>query len=107
MSIVDNPEPTAEEIQLLRVSIYYISHLKPDQYSLCPICPSDPGFTFLNNPETILMVIVCVGSGIVPFRAFVQERACRTGQGKKFAPALLFIGCKSPKDDRIYGSELD
>ncbi|KAL1861073.1 hypothetical protein Plec18167_003643 [Paecilomyces lecythidis] len=51
--------------------------------------------------------MVCVGSGIAPFRAFVQERACRALQGQNLAPALLFFGCKSPTDDRIYGSELD
>lgn len=51
--------------------------------------------------------MICVGSGIAPFRAFIQERACRAKQGQKLAPAFLFFGCRSPTDDRIYGSELD
>lgn len=107
VSIVDNPEGTAAETPVLGVSTHYISGLKPGQRILCSIRPSNHGFDFPDNPETTPMVMVCVGSGIAPFRAFLQERGCRAKQGQKLAPAFLFFGCKSSTDDRIYGCELD
>ncbi|KAJ5908478.1 NADPH cytochrome P450, partial [Penicillium taxi] len=107
VSIVDNLEPTAEEKRVLGISTHYISGLKPDQRILCFIRPSNPGFNLPDSPETTPMVMICVGSGIAPFRAFVQERACRAKQGKKLAPAFLFFGCKSPTNDKLYGPELD
>ncbi|KAJ5184840.1 NADPH cytochrome P450 [Penicillium cf. griseofulvum] len=107
VSIVDNIEPNVAATRVLGISTHYISHLKPDQRILCSIRPSNPGFNFPDSPENTPMVMVCVGSGIAPFRGFLQERSCRAKQGQKLAPAFLFFGCKSPTDDRIYGSELD
>lgn len=50
----------------------------------------------------------CTGSGIAPFRGFLQERAVLVKEGRrKLAPAILFIGCRSPKSDRLYSDELD
>lgn len=107
VSIIDNIEPKLAGTRILGISTHYISHLKPDERILCYIRPSNPGFNFPDSPERTPMVMVCVGSGIAPFRGFLQERSCRARQGQKLAPAFLFFGCKSPTSDRIYGSELD
>lgn len=47
------------------------------------------------------------GSGLAPFRGFIQERAVQLAAGRKLAPALLFMGCRSSTRDRIYADELD
>ena len=57
--------------------------------------------------ENIPMLMICAGTGFAPFRGFVQERACQIAAGRHLAPALLFIGCRHPERDRLYGEEID
>lgn len=54
--------------------------------------------------------MICAGTGLAPFRGFVQERAERIKEGGRdagLAPALLFVGCRSRVGDRLYGAEFD
>ncbi|MCD0449783.1 hypothetical protein LO762_11365 [Actinocorallia sp. API 0066] len=53
------------------------------------------------------MVMACAGTGIAPFRAFLQDRALRAREeGVRPAPALLFFGCDHPEVDYLYRDEL-
>jgi cytochrome P450/NADPH-cytochrome P450 reductase len=49
------------------------------------------------------MILVAAGSGMAPFRGFVEERAL--GQGPA-AETLLFFGCDHPDVDLLYRDEL-
>lgn len=56
----------------------------------------------------------CAGTGIAPFRSFIQHRAemIKAGPGnsssdKPLAAAMLFVGCRSRTRDRLYAEELD
>lgn len=54
------------------------------------------------------VVMMCNGSGIAPFRGFVQERATLIAEGgKALAPAVLFAGCRRPGRDQLYREELE
>jgi cytochrome P450/NADPH-cytochrome P450 reductase len=55
------------------------------------------------------MICIAAGSGIAPFRAFLQERAVVMEQDKerKLAPALLFFGCRAPGLDDLYREQLE
>ena len=57
------------------------------------------------SPETP-MVMVCAGTGLAPFRGFLQERAVQAASGQKVGPALLFYGCDHPDVDFLYRDEL-
>ncbi|WP_173401069.1 diflavin oxidoreductase, partial [Arthrobacter sp. H41] len=53
------------------------------------------------------MILVCAGSGIAPFRGFLQDRALQAEEtGLKAGPALLFFGCRAPDTDFLYRTEL-
>ncbi len=49
------------------------------------------------------MILVAAGSGMAPFRGFVEERALGTGPA---AETLLFFGCDHPDVDLLYRDEL-
>lgn len=50
--------------------------------------------------------MIAAGSGIAPFRGFIQERAVKIGLGQTLPPALLFYGCREPGKDDLYSEEL-
>jgi NADPH-ferrihemoprotein reductase len=45
------------------------------------------------------------GTGVAPFRAFVQERAHESAQGKQVGKTMLFYGCRNPDEDFLYREE--
>lgn len=53
------------------------------------------------------IAMVAAGSGIAPFRGFVQQRALALRAGASLAPALLVFGCREPGVDDLYREELD
>ncbi|EME89186.1 uncharacterized protein MYCFIDRAFT_27347 [Pseudocercospora fijiensis CIRAD86] len=47
------------------------------------------------------------GTGIAPFRGFIQERAQQIAAGRSLAPAIMYMGCRSSSSDRLYSDEMD
>lgn len=52
------------------------------------------------------VIMICAGSGLAPFRGFVQERALQAAAGRDLAPAFLFVGCTHPDRDSLFAAEL-
>ncbi|KAL7789003.1 cytochrome P450 [Trichoderma ceciliae] len=64
-------------------------------------------FHLPSDAENTPLIFIGTGSGIAPFRGFVQERAAMIAAGRKVSPALLFYGCRSPDMDDLYAEEFE
>lgn len=53
------------------------------------------------------IIMIGPGTGLAPFRGFLQERAMRQRAGQQIGPALLFFGCQHPDKDYLYREELE
>lgn len=51
--------------------------------------------------------MIAAGTGIAPFRGFLQERAAMAEAGRELAPVFLFFGCRAPGVDDLYRDDFD
>jgi cytochrome P450/NADPH-cytochrome P450 reductase len=63
-----------------------------------------PSHAFVVPNDDVPLLMISAGSGIAPFRGFVQHRALAPGN---VAEAHLFTGHRHPFIDALYASELD
>ncbi|WP_223068219.1 bifunctional cytochrome P450/NADPH--P450 reductase [Paenibacillus caui] len=84
----------------------YLANLKPGDQVLMFIRTPGPIFELPEDPETPV-IMVGPGTGIAPFRGFLQARRALRDEGRKLGEARLFFGCRHPQQDFLYREELE
>eukprot|EP00732_Lithocolla_globosa_P001043 Lithocolla_globosa_v1_NODE_454_length_4000_cov_50.809886.p1 type:complete len:1068 gc:universal NODE_454_length_4000_cov_50.809886:661-3864(+) len=83
---------------------HYLADLKTDDWITVSIksspmkLPPDP---------SIPVVMAGLGTGMAPFRAFIQERAYLKSTGVKVGPMMLYFGSRHRSQEYLYGEELE
>lgn len=106
-SVLDAPALSGTGRRHLGVATSYLASLQPGDKLHVAVRPSHASFHLPVDSEKTPLVMIATGSGLAPFRGFVQERAAMLGAGRKLAPAMLYFGCRDPEHDDIYREELD
>ncbi|MEU0314132.1 cytochrome P450 [Nocardioides sp. NPDC006273] len=60
----------------------------------------------LPEDSSVPVIMIAAGTGLAPFRGFLQDRAEARRAGTDFAPSLLLFGCRHPQADELYQGEL-
>ena len=79
--------------------------VKEPQFKV-PIYVRRSQFRLPNRVQTPV-IMVGPGTGVAPFRGFVQERALQKEQGKPVGETHLYFGCRNKEKDFIYREELE
>ena len=64
-----------------------------------------PSVMKLPPKSTQPLIMAGLGTGLAPFRAFVQHRAMEKAQGKDIGAVLLYMGSRHQREEYCYGEE--
>ncbi|KAM0554404.1 hypothetical protein ACHAO7_003542 [Fusarium culmorum] len=104
-SLLDAPSLSGQG-RHVGVATNFLSQLIAGDKLHVSVRASSAAFHLPSDPETTPIICVAAGTGLAPFRGFIQERAAMLAAGRKLAPALLFFGCRDPENDDLYAEEL-
>lgn len=104
VAVVDAPALSGRG-QYQGVASCHLARLQPGDRVSVAVRPSNARFHPPADPATPI-IMICAGSGIAPFRGFLQERAAQRAAGQQTGPALLFFGTTGPDTDFLYHEEL-
>lgn len=105
-SVVDEPFRNRPESRFLGVTTNYLRRLEAGNIAQVSVKKSHYNFHLPNDPK-VPVIMACAGTGIAPFRGFIEERAEKIKLNQQLGPALLFIGCRNAGSDRLYASDLN
>lgn len=71
----------------------------------CVTVSVKPSVMKLPPSSTHPLIMAGLGTGLAPFRAFVQHRAWEKAQGKEIGAVLLYMGSRHQREEYCYGEE--
>jgi cytochrome P450/NADPH-cytochrome P450 reductase len=83
--------------QYYGVASNYLANLKKGDRLSCSVRASNAGF-HLPVDTKVPVIMIAAGTGIAPFRGFIQERAAQMVCGRDIGPTILYYGCRTEAD---------
>jgi cytochrome P450/NADPH-cytochrome P450 reductase len=102
LSVLDAPAISSQEKRFLGVASNFLNGLTVGDRVQMVVRTSR--FHLPTDP-IVPVVMICAGSGIAPFRGFIEERAAQKAVGRDVGRSLLFFGCRAPQEDYLYGTD--
>jgi len=91
------------------VATTYLAQRHPEALAEKPKVPvfiRKSQFRLPNKTETPV-IMIGPGTGLAPFRGFIQERDLCRQEGKIVGDTILYFGCRKRTEDYIYENELE
>jgi cytochrome P450/NADPH-cytochrome P450 reductase len=104
VAVVGGPAKSGQG-QYRGVASSYLAAATPGTRISVAVRPSQQHFHPPADPATPV-ILIGAGTGLAPFRGFLQERALQARAGRTVGRALLFFGCDHPDVDYLYREEL-
>ncbi|KAF2271342.1 sulfite reductase-like protein alpha subunit [Westerdykella ornata] len=116
-SIASSQHVTPNSVSLLIVTVNWVDPKGRDRFGQAtrylnslsvgsPVTVSVKPSVMKLPPKTTAPIIMAgLGTGLAPFRAFVQERAYQKQQGHEIGEVLLYMGSRHQREEYLYGEE--
>ncbi|KAJ6095875.1 hypothetical protein N7486_006621 [Penicillium sp. IBT 16267x] len=116
-SIASCQKVTPDTVALMIVAVNWVGPNGRDRFGLAtrylsrlqvgsPITVSVKSSVMKLPPKSTQPIIMAgLGTGLAPFRAFVQHRALEKAQGKEIGAVLLYMGSRHQREEYCYGEE--
>lgn len=116
-SIASSQKVTPTSISLLIVTVNWVDPKGRDRFGQAtrylnalpvgaPVTVSVKPSVMKLPPKTTQPIIMAgLGTGLAPFRAFVQERAWQRQQGMPIGDVFLYMGSRHQREEYLYGEE--
>ncbi|KAI9726761.1 MAG: hypothetical protein M1828_000617 [Chrysothrix sp. TS-e1954] len=116
-SIASSQKVQPDTVSLLIVTVNWVDPTGRDRFGQAtryldflpigaPVTVSvKPSVMKLPPSTTSPLIMAGLGTGLAPFRAFVQERAWEKQQGKEIGQILLYMGSRHQREEYLYGEE--
>lgn len=116
-SIASAQNVTPNSVALLIVTVNWVDPKGRDRFGQAtryldalkvgsPVTVSvKPSVMKLPAKTTAPIIMAGLGTGLAPFRAFVQERAYQKQQGHEIGEVLLYMGSRHQREEYLFGEE--
>ncbi|UZW67127.1 bifunctional cytochrome P450/NADPH--P450 reductase [Priestia flexa] len=105
VGVVDSPAWSGNDYYK-GVASTYLAECTEGNEITCFVRTPQSNFQLPENKETPV-IMVGPGTGIAPFRGFLQQRSILKKQGTNLGEAHLYFGCRHPELDYLYREELE